>query len=173
MHCEKCGAALEHRSITEHGRILQRHVCTASGCGFIRYGNPVPVVQALVEDDKGNILLARNLEWPSGFFGLISGFLEGREQPSVGMAREMDEEIGVRVDPSDLALVGVATFERFNQIIVLYHIVLPTGTQVTPNLDELAETKWVPLHKLKLRWTEGVGPLVKEWLRGRLNKSKL
>lgn len=171
MHCEKCGSGLSLCTISEHGRSLQREKCLT--CGYIRYNNPVPVVQCIVERGDGHVLLARNLDWPENFFGLVSGFLEAREQPAVGMCRELEEEINLHVVPSDLTLVGVATFERMNQIIVLYHLPLPVDAEVKANLEELAAIKWVPLTRLKFRWSEGAGPLLRDWLTQRLKKAKL
>lgn len=168
MHCEKCGALLERKVTVEHGRDVTRDVCCE--CGFIRYGNPVPVVMAIVEQ-KGRICLARNHEWPEKFFGLISGFLEhDDESPARGMVRELAEELSVEVAEGDLRLVGVASFRRLNQVIVLYHVVLGEEVRVVANTDELAAIQWVPLSKFHVRWREGAGPLLKEWLKSRLAK---
>ena len=172
MYCERCGHALAERTVTEHGRQLLRHACTA--CDYIRYGNPVPVVQCIVERD-GHILMARNLDWPPNMYGLVSGFLEAREQPAAGMARELQEEVALTVQPAALRLVGVATFGRLNQLLVLYHVRVAADTEVMANEEELAGIKWVPFHRIRFRWSDGAGPLLKAWLaeRAATGRSKL
>ena len=58
-YCPNCGKTLGER---EDGGAL-RQACEDDACGFIFYNNPVPVVAALVQVD-GDVILARNKEWP-------------------------------------------------------------------------------------------------------------
>lgn len=172
--CVKCGHELCKKVVKEHERDVERIAC--SKCDFIKYDNPTPVCMCVVEQG-GKVLLARNKDWPSGVFGLIAGFLERSDSsPESGMARELEEELGVVVDPSQLSLLGVASLQRLNQICIVYHVVLPETDVVKPNPAELEAVSWVPLAKLKLGWKEGPGPLLQKWLMQRMGinqKSKL
>src|SRR5699024_5284256 len=73
---------------------MERLACSAKGCEFVFWNNPVPVVAAVVEHED-RIILGRNATWPEGFFGLISGYLERDESPEEGMLREVNEELGL------------------------------------------------------------------------------
>ncbi len=158
------------REVVEHGRTLSRNVCT--GCDAIAYTNPVPVVMAVIEKN-GQVLMTRNLDWPQGMLGYCAGFLETDDvSPEAGMAREMQEELGLSVAPERLTLLGVASMKRLRQLVVLYHVVLRPEEEPVRNAEELAEIRWVPLAKLRLSWTEGPGPLIRALVSSRL-KSKL
>ncbi len=61
----------------------------------------------------------------------------------------------------------MTTFARLNQVLIVYHVLLPPDTRVQHDPAEIAATKWVPLHKLK-PWSEGTGPPVARWLKRRL-----
>ncbi len=106
--------------------------------------------------------MTRNLEWPEGMLGFVAGFLERDDgSPVAGMCRELQEEVGLAIEPSRLTLVGVSIVPRMNQLVVLYHVELREDEEPVRNADELAEMKWVPLSKVKLTWTEGPGPQIK------------
>lgn len=144
---------------TDHeGR--ERKKCSDEACGFVHYGNPVPVVGAIVEHPTG-ILLARNKGWPEGMFGLVTGYLEAGETPEAGALREVKEELGL--DAEVVSLVGVHAFELKNEVLITYHV-RATGDVVLS--DELAGYKTVPEAKLR-PWPMGTGHAVRDWLRAR------
>jgi hypothetical protein len=68
----------------DEGVARERRACAGAECGYVQWGNPVPVVGALVEHE-GDILLARNAAWPEGFFALVTGYLEANEDPRAGV----------------------------------------------------------------------------------------
>ena len=74
--CPKCGTRLTEKSI--EGRL--KKACPSGGCGYVFWDNPVPVVAAIVENDK-QVVLVRNKGWPEKMFGLVSAF-EGRTPPT-------------------------------------------------------------------------------------------
>jgi ADP-ribose pyrophosphatase YjhB (NUDIX family) len=125
------------------------------------WDNPLPVVAAIVEMD-GNVLLARNKEWPEKMFGLITGFLEKGETPETAVKREVKEELGL--DAEIMEFVGVYSFFERNQLILAYHLSAAGEMKLG---DELAEVKSIPVGKLK-PWPFGTGHAVRDWL-GRRN----
>lgn len=156
QHCPRCASPLQTQS--EGG--FDRRVCNASGCGFVFWDNPTPVVAAVVEHE-GKLLLARNVAWPAGTFALITGFLEKNEIPEEAVQREVSEETGLR--PLGAHFIGHYTFERMNQLIIAYHV--PAEGEVQLN-EELAEWKHVGFEHAEY-WPAATGLALRDWLRGR------
>lgn len=128
----------------------------------MQWGNPVPIVAAIVER-AGRVILVRSIGWPESWYGLVAGFLETGEKPEDGALREVREELGIEARLG--ALIGVYPFERFNQIIFVYHVNLGDGP-IRLATDELVGHREVPIERLK-PWTEGTGPAVRDWLASR------
>ena len=134
-----------------------RPCCPKEGCGFVAWGNPVPVVGAILEHE-GSILLVRNKGWPAKLYGLVTGFLEAGETPEKGCLREVKEELNL--DGEIVSLVGAYSFEMRNELIVAYHV-RATGTVKVS--DELEDYKRVDPNKLRA-WEFGTGLAVRDWL---------
>jgi len=148
-----CATALVSKEIDQAMRLA----CGSGSCDFIHWNNPTPVVAAIVEW-KGDIILARNVAWPEGMFGLITGFLEKGESPEEGVIREVKEELSL--DAIDCTFIGNYSFAQANQLIIAFHV--KTEGRVFRN-EELAELKAVPPGGLEA-WSVGTGPAVKDWL---------
>lgn len=156
QYCPRCAAPLQTRA--EGG--FDRRVCAREGCGFIWWDNPTPVVAAVVEHE-GQLLLARNVVWPAGFFALVTGFLERHELPHEAVQREVAEELGLR--PLGANFIGHYAFERMNQLIIAYHV--PAEGRVVLN-EELAEWKHVGFAEARY-WPAATGYAMRDWLRTR------
>lgn len=156
--CQRCGAPLAPR-IDHEGR--SRLVCAgtaqAPSCGFVHYGNPAPVVAAIVQDGD-DVILVRNRGWPPTWFALVTGFLEAGETPEEGVLRELKEELGL--EGTVRGLVGVYAFAQRNELIVAYHVEVH-GEPVLG--EELEAFKRVPIAKLK-PWPFATGDAVRDWL---------
>ncbi len=160
-YCPRCATPLTRQIIGG----AQRGTCPATGCGFVHWDNPAPVVAGLVEY-RGQILLARNRAWAEDKFGLIAGFLEREESLEEAVAREVREETNLIV--SRTTLIGVYPFPRKHEIIIVYHT-LAEG-EVLLN-EELAEYRLIPPEKLKA-WDYGTGLAVRDWLASRTHLKK-
>jgi NADH pyrophosphatase NudC (nudix superfamily) len=151
--CLRCGAALA--PFVDAG--LERRRCTAPGCGWTHYDNPLPVVAAIVEHE-GDVVLVRAKGWPETWFGLVTGFLERGEEPAEAVLREVKEELGL--EATIVSFVGVYAFPQRNEVIAAWHV---RATGEISLGDELAAFKRVP--KAKLRpWPFGTGAAVRDWL---------
>lgn len=155
-YCPRCGAALEPKAL--HGK--DRPACPKAGCGFVHWGNPTPVVAAIVEHD-GDVLLARGRGWPEKLFGLVTGFLEAGEAPEAGVLREVKEELGLSGEV--VSLVGVYPFELKNEVLIAFHV---KASGVVTLSDELEAVKRVAPEKLRA-WPFGTGLAVQAWLERR------
>jgi 8-oxo-dGTP pyrophosphatase MutT (NUDIX family) len=112
---------------------------------FLRILNPSVMVgaMALIQDDRGRVLVLehtyrRRLPW-----GLPGGWLKHAESPEAGLVREVREETGfcVRVDG-----LLAAEFWGGNQLDLLYRCTVQSGTY-TPS-DETGLHRWVALADL-------------------------
>lgn len=158
--CLACGTALAPHE--EEGR--SRPKCPA--CGWTHYGNPTPVVAAIVEHretdaDEPRVILVRNHGWPAKWLGIVTGFLEANESPEEGIVREVKEELDL--DARGPTLIGAYAFAQRNEIIIAYHV-----TAVGPVTlgAELELFKRVAIDKLQ-PWPFGTGHAIKDWLEKR------
>ena len=86
--CGRCGAR------TEPKREERVRVCPA--CKLSAYPRVAPAVMALVRREK-QILLARSPHFPAGMYSALAGFVEPGETLEQCVARELEEEVGLRV----------------------------------------------------------------------------
>ena len=127
----------------------------------MHWGNPVPVVAALVQY-QGKIVLARNSQWPDGMFSLITGYLERNETPEQAVAREAEEELGLKVRA--WGLIGCYPLFAKNQIVLAYWI---TATGELRTGTEISEVKFLSREELKA-WSFGrlalTSDITRRWL---------
>ncbi|MBL8957175.1 MAG: NUDIX domain-containing protein [Myxococcaceae bacterium] len=154
--CPRCGKELV---VQEHAG---RPRPTCPGDGFVHWGNPTPVVAAIIEH-KGAVLLARGRGWPEKFFALVTGFLEAGETPEAGVLREVKEELSLDVEI--VSLVGVYPFELKNELIICWHVRARDEQEVKLS-DELEAFKYIAHEKLR-PWDMGTGLAVRDWLKAR------
>src|SRR5258706_15173133 len=158
--CPRCASPLAPRAVAGDGDPVDRLACSAQSCGYVSWNNPTPAVGAIVEHE-GEIILARNAGWPAGFFALVTGYLEAREDPRDAVAREVKEELGL--DVVETNLVGNYIFERKNEVMLCYHAVA-RGTVTLGN--ELAEYRRYKPENLR-PWRRATGLAVADWMRSR------
>ena len=153
--CPVCATPLETRRIAD----IDRLACPDRRCGHIFWDNPIPVVAGVVEH-AGQLVFARNAAWPKGMYGLVTGFLEPREEPAEAVVREVAEELGLTAEVTEF--IGVYGFARKNQILLAYHL---TGHgEITLPDGELAEAFHVDKDQAEY-WPGGTGLAVRDWLR--------
>ena len=86
--CGRCGAPTEAKS-EERAR-----ACPA--CGLAAYPRIAPAVMGLVRRGR-ELLLGRSPHFPPGMYSALAGFVEPGETLEQCLARELEEEVGVRV----------------------------------------------------------------------------
>lgn len=154
--CPCCATPLQWKAQHEDGGLKERLRCPA--CGWTHWGNPTPVLAAVVENDRGEVLLARNALWQEGMFGLITGFMEAGESPEAGICREVLEETSLRVKA--LRILGSWEFLRMNQVLIAYHVRVDGEVQLSP---ELVEYQWKTAQEARC-WPSGTGYALAHWV---------
>lgn len=91
--CPKCGS----NRFTEHNEKSKK----CSNCGFIYYFNSSAAVVAVIENDKGEILVARRAKNPAqGTLDLPGGFIDMHETAEEAVSREIREETSLLINSS-------------------------------------------------------------------------
>jgi ADP-ribose pyrophosphatase YjhB (NUDIX family) len=129
-YCPRCGAEGEHRAVS--------FACQA--CGFEAWANPVPGSQALVERD-GKVLLGRRRFDPSaGLWDLPGGFVDETEHPLDALHRELREETGLEIEPTELLGIWMQAYGE-RTVLCLTWIARPAGGEEQAG-DDLVELRW-------------------------------
>lgn len=112
---------------------------------FLRILNPSFMVgaMALVQDERGRVLLLLHTYRKQVPWGLPGGWLKRAESPEAGLAREVLEETGMKVSVDALL---AADFFAGNQLNLLYRCSIVDGTY-RPT-DETSRHAWVPPEEL-------------------------
>ena len=89
-YCPECGS----KRFVEHDFKSKR----CEDCGFTYYFNAAAAVIAIIENEKGEMLVARRGEEPAkGTLDFIGGFVDPGEGFEEAILREIEEETGYRV----------------------------------------------------------------------------
>ncbi|HXH88891.1 MAG TPA: NUDIX domain-containing protein [Gaiellaceae bacterium] len=131
LYCPRCGAALTSLPDTVPARCPNGHEFWA---------NPVPGSQAVVERD-GRVLLGRRAFDPAqGLWDLPGGFLEEHEHPLDALHRELAEETGLVIEPTEFLGVWMQPYAGRN-VLCLTWLARPSGG-VERAGDDLTELRW-------------------------------
>ena len=91
--CPECGSG----NFSENN--LKSKKCT--DCGFTYYFNSSAAVVAIIENEKGEVLIARRAKDPAkGTYDLPGGFVDMYETAEEAIAREVREETGLLITSS-------------------------------------------------------------------------
>ncbi|MBC6416439.1 MAG: NUDIX domain-containing protein, partial [Rhodospirillales bacterium] len=89
--CELCG------SRTEAGQGGHVRRCRNAACGTQHFPRTDPAVIMLIHDGGTRCVMGRQKLWPPGMHSTLAGFLEPGESLEEAVAREVEEEVGLRV----------------------------------------------------------------------------
>jgi len=140
--CPKCGIRLEARSID--GR--ERPACPR--CDFVDYENAKPCAGVLVVDRGKVLLVERAIEPYKGYWDIPGGFLDSDEHPADAAKREMLEETGLLVEPTEVLDFWVDVYgdEEFTTLNICYLARLVGGR--TKAGSDATRIEWFPLDAL-------------------------
>ncbi|HXN11335.1 MAG TPA: NAD(+) diphosphatase [Steroidobacteraceae bacterium] len=160
-HCGVCGAPTAPRSA---GHVL---VCSRESCGASFFPRIDPAVIVLVTDGP-LALLGRQATWPAGRYSALAGFVEPGESLEEAVAREVEEETGVRVVRAHYFASQPWPFPA--SLMLGFHATAARGPLRLD--DELEDARWFRSDELRAA-PDGLLPpphtiarrLIEEWLR--------
>ena len=93
---------------------------------------------AVVTDERGRVLLLKHVFRAGSGWGIAGGFIEKGEQPEEAIRRELEEEIGLRLERAELAFVR--TLRRPRQVEIIFRC-WPKG-EFAPRSVEIKSAEW-------------------------------
>lgn len=161
---------LEHRFCGGCGKpteqVAHERARTCGECGLTCYPRLSPSIIVLIHDGD-RCLLARNANWPDGFYSTLAGFVEPGESLEQCLHREVGEEVGIRV--RELRYLGSQSWPFPNSLMVGYHATYDGG-EIVCQEEEIADARWFArdeLDRIRIppptaisRW------LIDDWLAG-------
>jgi NAD+ diphosphatase len=134
--CGRCGTP------TEPKRDERVRVCPA--CKLSAYPRVAPAVMALVRKER-QILLARSPHFPPGMYSALAGFVEPGESLEQCLAREVAEEVGVRVGR---ARYFASQPWPFPHSLMIAFVCEWQGGELRPQAGEIEDAKWFEVLQL-------------------------
>lgn len=144
LYCPKCG------SDSFHANNEKSKKCTA--CGFVYYYNSSAAVVAVIENEKGEILVARRAKAPAkGTLDLPGGFVDMYETAEEAVRREIMEETGLTVT-AERYLFSIPNIYRYSEFEVqTVDLFFKCEVNVFNNLkadDDVMELQFISLDDL-------------------------
>ena len=110
-------------------------------CKLSAYPRVAPAVMALVKREK-QILLARSPHFPAGMYSALAGFVEPGESLEQCLAREVAEEVGVKIGA---ARYFASQSWPFPHSLMIAFVCEYAGGELKPQEGEIEDVKWFDL----------------------------
>ena len=132
----------------------RRFLCNA--CGFTYYHNIAAAV-AIVFTFEDKILFAvRNIDPDKGKLDLPGGFIDPNETAETAACREIEEELGIAIQPQDLRYITTSPNNYlyknvpYRTLDIFYECALPSEVIKIKAEDEIQELIWVQRSQIDL-----------------------
>ena len=134
--CSRCGTKTRQKP-GERGK-----ECPA--CGELFYPRISPAVIVLIK--KGHeILLARSPNFPPGMYSLVAGFVEPGESAEAAVAREVWEEVGIKI--KNIRYFGTQAWPFPNSLMIGFTAEYDSE-DIRPDGFEIEDAKWFSVEEL-------------------------
>ena len=143
-----CGACGRPTAPARAGHV---RLCTGAACGRQHFPRTDPAVITLVIDGD-RCLLARRRTWAPGRRSTVAGFVEPGETLEHAVAREVLEEVGVRV--GEVCYRGSQPWP-FPQSLMLGFRAKAVSTGITVDGDEISEAGWYTAERIHAETAAG------------------
>jgi ADP-ribose pyrophosphatase YjhB (NUDIX family) len=140
--CPKCGHFLTSRLVDGHQRLVCVH------CDFVFYQNSKPTSSVLVVEQGRVLLVRQGIEPYLGWWDIPGGFLEAGEHPEAGAVREVAEETGLQIRPTELLGVYMDAYGQSEEYTLnLCYVAELVGGRPNP-VSDVTELRWFELEAL-------------------------
>lgn len=144
-YCPKCGC--------NRFEIHNEKSRKCAGCGFVYYFNPSAATVAFILNDRNELLVCRRAKDPArGTLDLPGGFIDMYETAEEGIAREVLEETGLKVDEAiyQFTLPNIYVYSGFPvHTLDMFFLCKVRNTQHFVAKDDVAESFFVPLDQIR------------------------
>ncbi|MBQ0022038.1 MAG: NUDIX domain-containing protein [Prevotellaceae bacterium] len=147
-YCPACGSA----NFAEHDFKSKR----CKDCGFTYYFNSAAATVAIIENERGELLIGRRACEPAkDTLDLIGGFVDPGENSEQAIVREIREETGIEVKEEQLTfLFSLPNTYNFSNFLVhttdaFFHVKIDSSTSFSAK-DDVAECWWIAKDKLNV-----------------------
>ncbi len=128
--CSRCGT----KTLKRHGERGKE----CPDCGELFYPRISPAIIVLIK--KGHeVLLARSPNFPPGLYSLIAGFIEPGETAEAAVAREVKEEVGIKI--KNITYFGTQAWPFPNSLMIGFTAEYSSG-DIQPDGVEIEDAKW-------------------------------
>lgn len=141
-----------------------------------RHSVYVAVYAFIIKDDKILLNLRKKTGWMDGYYGLPSGHLEKEETLKAAIVREVQEEVGLTINETDLSLYHVMhrkdPISKLQYIDFFFKIGYWQGEPKNNEPEKSDHIKWIYIDNLP----DNVIPNVKaaiEFYKGKIGFSEL
>ena len=132
-----CGVCGSPAASAEAGHVRK---CSNPECATPHFPRTDPAVIMLVHDGGDRCLLGRQAMWPAGMHSTLAGFVEPGECLEEAVAREVFEEVGVRI--TDVRYHSSQPWP-FPSSLMLGFTARALSAELTVAADELESARWV------------------------------
>ncbi len=139
--CPHCGGQIAKK---KEDNVL-RDCCSL--CHSFFYDNPLPVVSAIVDEERRILLVKRDRPPFKGRWCLPTGFAEAGESIEDAALRELSEETGVKGRINRLLDVDSYKSRFYGDLLFLTFVVDKTGGKIAAG-DDSAQARFFAIHDL-------------------------
>ncbi|MDT4942610.1 MAG: diphosphatase [Pseudonocardiales bacterium] len=146
-HCPRCGAD------TVETQAGWTRACVADGSQHFPRTDPAVIM--LIHDGADRALLGRGKEWGEGRFSTLAGFVEPGESLEAAVAREVHEEVGVRI--RDIRYLASQPWPFPASLMLGFIARLAGNPEINLDPVEMAEAGWFTRDEVRSArdWTDG------------------
>ncbi len=165
-YCPKCGSH-DFVASCEHSLVCE-------SCGFHYFLNAAAAVAALITDDEGKLMLVtRGVEPDYGKLDLPGGFIDPQETAENAVARELSEELGLKV--RTMEYLGSAPNEYVFSAFTVFTLdmAFKVSAESLDNLipkDDILAYKFY--HKDEINYDDIPAPSIKQFVKDYFNEAQ-
>ncbi|TGE33417.1 NAD(+) diphosphatase [Desulfosporosinus sp. Sb-LF] len=138
QYCSRCGAHTENK-IDERAKICP-------SCGFVNYPRISPAMIVAITRGR-EILLAKGGRFQDGFYSVLAGFVEPGETFEECVQREVEEEVGLKVN--NIKYFGSQPWPFPDSIMVGFTAEYASG-DIIIDKKEILDAGWFTVEQLPL-----------------------